>query len=135
MLVSKIMSHLTASKCLLISESKLNNRMSSKKIQDLPPPVKKRTTNAVHQGIPAPVPSTAPMSYGQAVPTRPDLPGPSLKTRKGQARACKQVHVVPWYWYMPTRPDLPGPSMKTRKGPARACKQVYDRTTITSRNK
>ena len=109
--------------------------MSSKKIQDLPPPVKKWTTNAVHQGKPAPVPSTAPMSYGQAVPTRPDLPGPSLKTRKGQARACKQVHVVPWYWYMPTRPDLPGPSMKTRKGPARACKQVYDRTTITSRNK
>ena len=63
------MPRLTASKCLLISQSKLNNGMSSKKIQDLPPLVKEWIKPAVHQGILAPGPSTALMSYGQAVAT------------------------------------------------------------------
>ena len=67
--------------------------MSSKRIQDLPIPVKKWSKPEAHHGIPAPTASTTQMSYGQALPTRPDLPGPSLKTKKGQARARKQVCV------------------------------------------
>ena len=54
---------------------------------------KELTKPAGQQGISAPGASTAPMSYGQAAATRPDLPGPSQKTRKGRARACKQVCV------------------------------------------